>query len=66
MRIKVQKQRIVTTIITGGVVALCGKIIHDFYHEIIGNSLIIVAYIISALLLFVTLSTSSKEKIYIK
>jgi SSS family solute:Na+ symporter len=66
MRIKVQKQRIVTTIITGGGVALCGKIIHDFYHEIIGNSLIIVAYIISALLLFVTLSTSSKEKIYIK
>ena len=66
LQLKVNKERVVIAIIIGGIVSLCGKITHDYYNELIGNIIIIVTYIISALLLFTSFSTNSKEKIYIK
>lgn len=52
LKLKVNKKRVVTAIITGGVIALTGKIIHDFYFDILGSWIIISTYIINALLLF--------------
>jgi SSS family solute:Na+ symporter len=52
LKLNVNKKRVVTAIITGGIVALTGKIIHDFYHDIIGSCIIISTYLISVFLLF--------------
>ncbi|HSH19970.1 MAG TPA: sodium:solute symporter family protein [Draconibacterium sp.] len=52
LKLNVNKKRVVTAIITGGIVALTGKIIHDFYHDIIGSCIIISTYLISSFLLF--------------
>jgi len=52
LKLKVNKKRVVTAIITGGIIALTGKIIHDFYFDVLGSCIIISTYIINALLLF--------------
>ncbi|MBN2635347.1 MAG: sodium:solute symporter family protein [Prolixibacteraceae bacterium] len=54
LQLKVIKSRVVPAIITGGLVALAGKGIHDFQSEQIGNILSISAYVISSILLFVS------------
>jgi SSS family solute:Na+ symporter len=48
----VNRKRVVFAIIAGGVVALSGKIIHNFYDEILGNIIIVGAYFINAGMLF--------------
>lgn len=53
LQIKVQKQRVVMALLLGGFWALSGKIVHDYYYEFIGNSMIISSYAIHAILLFV-------------
>ncbi len=50
--LKVNKKRVVIAIVTGGVIALTGKIIHDFYHDFAGSCIILSTYVINALLLF--------------
>lgn len=49
---KVNKNRVVTAIIAGGIIALTGKIVKDFYFEIIGSCIIISTYVINILILF--------------
>lgn len=53
LQLKVIKNRVVPAIVTGGLIALAGKGIHDFQNEQVGNILSISAYIISSILLFV-------------
>jgi len=52
LNLKVNKKRVVLAIVTGGLVALTGKIIHGFYNEMIGNIIIISTYVLNAMLLF--------------
>lgn len=52
LNLKVNKKQVVTAIITGGILALSGKIIHDYYHETTGNFIIILTYFVNAFLLF--------------
>jgi SSS family solute:Na+ symporter len=52
LNLKVNKKRVVLAIVTGGLVALTGKIIYGFYNEMIGNIIIISTYGINAILLF--------------
>jgi SSS family solute:Na+ symporter len=52
LKLEVNKKRVVTAIITGGIVALTGKIVHDFYNDLTGSIIIISTYVINALLLF--------------
>lgn len=60
LKFKVNKKRVVTAIILGGTIALSGKIIQVFYHDLAGNLIIISTYIINALLLFTPLQKSAK------
>jgi SSS family solute:Na+ symporter len=53
LKLKVNKKRVVAAIITGGVMALTGKIIHDFYHGFAGSCIIISTYAINALILLI-------------
>ncbi len=66
LRQNVVKERVIVAIITGGLVSLTGKIIHDFYQEQAGNIIIITAYLFSIALLFVSRSKNNKEKFYVK
>ena len=52
LKIKVNKNRVIYAIIIGGLVALCGKIVHNFYDEILGNIIIVSSYLINILILF--------------
>lgn len=52
LKLRIQKERIVYAIIIGGLVALSGKIIHAFYNDILGNSIIMFSYIINIAILF--------------
>jgi len=55
LNFKVNKKMVVVAIIAGGLVALTGKIIHDFYNEMTGNIVILSTYAISTVLLFTPL-----------
>ncbi len=52
LKLRVNKKRVVTAIIMGGIVALTGKIVHDFYNDLMGSFIILLTYVINALLLF--------------
>ena len=52
LKINVNKNRVVTAIIVGGVLAFSGKLVQEFYHNMAGNAIIIFTYIINAALLF--------------
>jgi SSS family solute:Na+ symporter len=60
LNLKVNKKRAVTAIITGGLLALSGKIIHDFYNDFAGSCIILLTYIINALILFIP--SAEKQK----
>ncbi len=52
LNIKVNKKRVIYAIVIGGLVALFGKMIHNFHNEIIGNIIIITSYLINMAILF--------------
>jgi len=52
LNLKVNKKRVLAAIITGGIMALSGKIIKDFYNDHLGNYIIILTYVINTILLF--------------
>ena len=52
LKIKVNKKRVVTSIITGGIIALTGKVVNVFYNDSLGSIIILSTYVINALLLF--------------
>lgn len=53
LKIKVAKNRVVYAIIIGGLIALGGKFIHNFHHEVLGNIIIVSSYFINIAILFV-------------
>ncbi len=54
LKLNIQKEKVVPAIIIGGLVALFGKTINVFYHELIGNLIIISSFFINATLLFLS------------
>jgi len=52
LKIKVNKTMIVPAVLAGGLTALAGKIVNVFYIDLTGNIIIISAFIINSLLLF--------------
>lgn len=52
LNLKVNKQHVIKAIIAGGLLALSGKIIHDYYSEAAGNFIIISTYFVNAIILF--------------
>ncbi|KAF0237343.1 MAG: Na+/solute [Prolixibacteraceae bacterium] len=52
LNIKVNKKRVLTAIIAGGIMALSGKIIKDFYNDLWGSCIIILTYVTNIILLF--------------
>ena len=52
LNIRVNKNRVVYAIIIGGLVALLGKITHNFHNEILGNIIIVLSYLINIAILF--------------
>jgi solute:Na+ symporter, SSS family len=62
LKLKIQQEKVVFAIVIGGLVALSGKIINIFYHEFIGNLVIISAFFINSILLFVRFKFPYKKK----
>jgi SSS family solute:Na+ symporter len=60
LNIKVNKKRVITAIITGGLLALTGKIIHDFYHIFAGSCIILSTYVINSLILLLPFGKKQK------
>lgn len=60
LNLKVVKKRVVTAIITGGILALTGKVVHDYFHDFTGSCIILLTYIINALILFAPCSKTQK------
>lgn len=56
LNLKVNKRMVIPAIVTGGLAALTGKIIQDFYEVSTGNILIISAYLLSAIFLFLPIA----------
>lgn len=52
LKLKVNKGMIVAAVVTGGITALTGKIINVFYADLLGNIVIISAFIMNSVLLF--------------
>jgi SSS family solute:Na+ symporter len=52
LNVPVNKKNIVVSIVSGGVIALSGKIIATLHHTETGNFMIILAYAVNALFLF--------------
>jgi len=53
LNIKIKKERVIYAIVAGGMFALTGKIVHDFYHVTFGNITIILSYIVNIAILFI-------------
>ncbi len=53
LKIKVIKSRVIYAIIIGGLIALSGKLINNFYDEFWGNIIIISSYFFNIVILFV-------------
>ena len=53
LNLKVNKKLVVTAIISGGIIALTGKLVHDFYNDFAGSCIILSTYVINSFLLFV-------------
>lgn len=52
LKLKIHKGKVVSAIFIGGLVALIGKIINVFHHELIGNLIIISSFFFNSVLLF--------------
>jgi SSS family solute:Na+ symporter len=60
LNFKTNRNHAVLAILFGGATALSGKILHDYYHENLGNSIIVLSYIINAMILFLPLRSKTK------
>lgn len=49
--VRVNKKRVASAMIAGGLIALSGKIVNQFHHDLMGNLLIAFAYLVNGLLL---------------
>lgn len=56
LNLKAKKERILIAIIVGGLMALTGKIIHDYSSVLAGNIIVLLTYITSTGILFISFS----------
>jgi len=56
LNLNVIKSRIIAAIIVGGAMALAGKIIHDYISVLAGNIIILLTYVTSSFILFLSFS----------
>jgi len=63
LKIKVENDRVIYAILAGGLVALAGKVIHDFYHVTFGNITITLAYFVNIIILFAKIKSTRKRMI---
>ncbi len=61
LNLKVNRKRVFFAIIAGGIIALSGKIIHNFYDETLGNIIVVGAYFINAGMLFLGRNRGGKN-----
>lgn len=52
LKLKVNRNRVVAAMVAGGAVALSGKVVNLFVHELAGNLIIIFSYFVNSALLF--------------
>lgn len=52
LQLKVNKKNIVAAMLAGGLIALAGKLINMFAYDIIGNTIILLAYLVNSVILF--------------
>ncbi len=53
LNLKTIQKRAIYAIVIGGIIALSGKLIYNFYNETFGNIVIVSAYLINSVVLFV-------------
>ncbi|QGY47426.1 sodium:solute symporter family protein [Maribellus comscasis] len=59
LRIKVDNRQIIPAIVSGGTIALTGKIVNTYFNDLTGNIIIIFSFLISTIILF---STTTKKQ----
>lgn len=52
LKLRVNKTKVVASMLVGGLIALCGKVLNIYVHELIGNIIILLAYVANSLILF--------------
>ncbi|WP_340114069.1 sodium:solute symporter family protein [Maribellus mangrovi] len=52
LQLKVNRKNVAAAMITGGLIALSGKLVNQLHHELLGNLLIAFAHLMNGLLLF--------------
>lgn len=63
--LKYNKQLGITAMLTGGILALIGKLLMTFHHADIGSFILISGFVINALLIFIPLGNGKQNKIKI-
>ncbi len=61
LRLKVIKNQVFPAMLTGGIVALSGKILNYFFDPLTGNIIIIFSFILNAFLLFIALGRQNQQ-----
>jgi SSS family solute:Na+ symporter len=56
------KQLGITAMLTGGILALIGKLLTTFHHADIGSFILISGFVINALLIFIPLGNGKRNK----
>ncbi len=58
LQINVNKNNVVYAMLAGGLIALAGKLINMFAHDLVGNTIILLAYLLNSAILFYKTSKS--------
>ncbi len=61
LRLKVVREQLTAAILTGGLVALAGKLTVLFYHSLTGNLVIISSFFLNGILLFVSFRKNGRQ-----
>jgi SSS family solute:Na+ symporter len=62
LKLKVNRKRVIWAILTGGIIALAGKILVVTVHGVIGNFIIVIAFVINALIVFLSILPNALRK----
>jgi len=62
LQIKVNRKNVAAAMILGGIFALAGKLVNQLHHDLIGNLLIALAYLVNGILLFWGRKDSNADK----
>jgi len=61
LKLKVNKNNVIPAIISGGIIALAGKLIALYSHELTGNLIIIFSFVVNGFILFSPFRKNRKE-----